>query len=414
MQRSIYTQRLQADQFEFRSNRFHGVLSKETSRQIVSVLEGGRLGIATGTMLSDAQVLTSEARGLCRFSRVVDYDFPVSGSSRLAARNTEVASIRDEQIVEFCETLIEALVKRYPGLTVDVTARRMRQEVGYENSLGVEHRGSEQTLTYGVAVHRSSEEDLFIDYRGFDHQVHTEAGAGEVEGYVERLEQQFPIVEFTNGDYPALLTAWNLEDFLTGFWQALDGKRLYEKQSPLCGRFGERLFDKRFSLSIEPQSQGTGGFDVEGVAAQSVRLVQEGVLRGGLYDLEYAQKCDERPSGLATGNLRMRFQTVPVSMPFGTHGLDQMMADAGRGLLILHCGEVSRTTNLKGDFSCGLDALYFDGGLVRGRVKNLNMAANVFDLLRDGLVDLGSEGERSPSLGVTAPHLHFRSLSFTA
>jgi predicted Zn-dependent protease len=127
-------------------------------------------------------------------------------------------------------------------------------------------------------------------------------------------------------------------------------------------------------LTIDPLTQGTGNFDFEGVAGREVKLVEAGVLRDGFYDLEYAKKCGTRASGLATGNLRDRFQTEPIRIPRGSERLDALIQDAGRGILIQHCSEMSRTTNLRGDFSCGLDALLFEDGQIRGRIKNLNMS----------------------------------------
>jgi PmbA protein len=412
MERAIYTHRTQTDQFDFIDNRFHGVLSKEVSRQVVSVLEGGHLGMATGTLLSNPEALTAEARRLCGFSRRVDYGFPKTGSSSQEPKNPGISQIPHSEIVDLCQSVVDTLLKRYPDVTVDVIARRTRSEVDYDNSHGVRHHGEEWTLSYVVVVQRSSEEDLFTDYAAFDHALHQDEERLVLERYVERLGRCFPVVEISGGEYPALILAQTLEQFLNGFWQALDGKRLYEKQSPLADRFGERLLDERFSLAIDPLALGDGNFDFEGVAARYLPLIERGVLTDGFFDLEYAQKCGRPESGLATGNLRDRFRNEPLRIPFGDRNADALLASAGRGILVQHCGEVARTTNLKGDFSCGLDALYFEGGEIKGRIKSLNMSGNVFELLRDGLAELSCEGERSPTLGVIAPHLLFKAVRF--
>jgi PmbA protein len=413
MERAVFTQRTQTDQFEVLDNRFHGVQSREVSRQVVTVLDDGRLGIATGTLLSDPDVLTREAQSLCRFSRRVDYGLPASGSSVCGPQNLGVGEIATEEIVDVCLGLVEALCKRYPEVTVDVIARRTRSEVTYENSHGVRHKGEERSLVYAVIVQRSTEEDLFSDYALFDHAVHGDAGGFALERHIEQLAQRFPIAETSSGELPALVLAQSLEQFLAGFWQALDGKRLFEKQSPLSDRFGQKLFDERFSLAIDPLSQGDGGFDVEGVASRPLPLVEGGVLKNAFFDLEYAPKCRQPLSGLATGNLRDRFRTSPLSIPFGARSQDQILGSVGPAVIVQHCPEVARTTNLEGDFSCGVDALYFDGRQVVGRIKNLNMSGNVLELFRTGLGELSSEGERSPSLGIVAPHILFRAIRFT-
>lgn len=413
MDRAIYTHHQHTEQFEFIDNQFHSALSKETSKQVVLALEDGRVGIATGTAQSDPETLTAEARRLCPFSRKVEYSLPSEGSSNHEPQNLDVPGITTEQIVDFSQAVIEAVLKAHPEMTVDVHAYKTRSEASYENSLGVRHHGLEHALVYVVNVQRSSEEDLFSDYRAFDHQVHGD-GFDALERHVAELARRLPIVEPPAGEPPALLLAQCLPSFLTAFWQALDGKRLFEKQSPFSEKFGQRLFDERFSLTIDPLTQGTGNFDFEGVAGREVKLVEAGVLRDGLYDLEYAKKCGTRASGLATGNLRDRFQTEPIRIPRGSETLDALIQDAGRGILIQHCSEMSRTTNLRGDFSCGLDALLFEDGQIRGRIKNLNMSGNVFTLLRDGLTALSGEGESSPTLGVIAPHLLIQGIRFTA
>jgi predicted Zn-dependent protease len=90
MERSLYTHRVRRDQVELLDNRFHGIFTKDVSRQVVTVLEDGRLGSASGTFLSDPEVLTAEARRLCPFSRQVAYGLPTEGQSDHPSQNQGV------------------------------------------------------------------------------------------------------------------------------------------------------------------------------------------------------------------------------------------------------------------------------------------------------------------------------------
>ncbi len=414
MDRAIYTTRVQTDEFQFTGGRFRGGISKETTRKLVSVLEDQRIGLAEGTLLSDTDKLTVQARELCPFSRKIDYAFPKIGSSDNEPRNQAVPKITDGEIRELCEDFIAKAKKSHPEFSVEIKAHRTTSERRYQNSHGVEHHGLEHFLIYSIDMERSTENDLFSQWELFDHQVHGEPGREKLFSVLEGIERQLPVRKIPNGLYPAVVLAHNHTSFLTGFWQALDSKEIYENRSPLQSRFEQEFFSPDFHLSIDPQSLGTRGFDIEGVAAKKLDLVSRGRLVDAFYDLEYGRKCGHEASGLATGIPRRRFQRTPLLIPPGSQTLADCLTGLDRAVIVRHCWEVARTTNPMGDFTCGLDALYVEQGKILGRVKNLNMTANIFELFKKDRVTFMSDGQFSPTLGIQAPHILVEGIRFTA
>jgi hypothetical protein len=71
-------------------------------------------------------------------------------------------------------------------MTVDVHAYKTRSEASYENCHGRPPPRPRARLVYVVNVQRSSEEDLFSDYRAFDHQVHGD-GSDVIERHIAEL-----------------------------------------------------------------------------------------------------------------------------------------------------------------------------------------------------------------------------------
>jgi predicted Zn-dependent protease len=106
------------------------------------------------------------------------------------------------------------------------------------------------------------------------------------------------------GAYRAVLETYAIGELLQYFaFDAFSGLALLEERSYLAGRVGEAMLDEKISLAddaLDPAGLPKQ-FDFEGVPKQRVELVEQGVLRGAVWDLATAAKAgdSERSSGHA-------------------------------------------------------------------------------------------------------------------
>jgi PmbA protein len=125
--------------------------------------------------------------------------------------------------------------------------------------------------------------------------------------------------EVEPGSYRAVLAPCALGELLQYFaFDTFSGLALLEERSYLSGRLGERRFDEKVSIyddSLDPRGLPKP-FDFEGVPKQRVPLVEQGVLRGAVWDLESAARArnGQRSTGHAAPPALRRWGPLPFAL----------------------------------------------------------------------------------------------------
>ena len=148
--------------------------------------------------------------------------------------------------------------------------------------------------------------------------------------------------ELAPGSYRAVLGPYALGELLQYFaYDAFSGLALLEERSYLSGRLGERHFDEKVSISddaLDPRGLPKP-FDFEGVPKERVPLVENGVLRGAVWDLASAARAgdSQRSTGHAPPPALRRWGPLPfaLSMAAGeAESIDELAEAIGDGIYI--------------------------------------------------------------------------------
>ena len=206
---------------------------------------------------------------------------------------------------------------------------------------------------------------------------------------VRDLAMSTQIVDSPSGRLPVLLDPGVFDAFLSPVTMGINGRRVAQGESPLAGRMDEPLLDAAITLIDNPHRDYGSAvcMDSDGVPTRVHRVVEDGVLKMFLYDLDTAAMVGAAP----TGNNGCGLYGMEIPPGQRTHeeiirSLDE--AIYVRGMLGFGQGNLAN-----GDFSANLSPGYLiKGGEIVGRVKNTMIAGNLFDILKDG-VELSSDYE---------------------
>jgi len=188
-----------------------------------------------------------------------------------------------------------------------------------------------------------------------------------------------------------------LEIFISPLIGSASSIAVQRGRSFLAGKIGEEIATKSLSILDDPTDirlAGAARFDREGQPARPFSIVEEGVLKGYLYNGYSAQVEGCKSTGHAAGGARSvpGLATHGLCLAPGDGGDKSAMFDAlGRGLLVQRfSGTVDPAS---GDFSgVAKSARWIEGGVVVRSLKETLISGNAFELLR-GALSLGSKSE---------------------
>ena len=369
------------------------------------LVAGGRVGVAGTTAgAPDIDELVARAAASADLGENLDLTFPpTSPLPHVPTFFHRAADASLDRLIAIGKGLVERLAR--DGCQVNVAIEREVGETAVGNSAGARggYRSTGVAVTADV-VRIASDDVLMIydQYVGGD--LPTDADLDALVRSIEmRLVPALTIVTPPDGALPVVFTPAGLAAIVLPLEQALSGKTVLQGSSPLAARVGEQVFDTRLSISddpLAPQGPASRPIDDECVASTATRLVEGGIVRAFVYDLETATRAKTRTTGNGRrgifGKPGIRYTNLivgtprPTSYPPGLGG--GLIADIQDGLVVDDLIGVGQGNVTAGGFSHPVGLAYrVQGGEITGRVKDAAVAGNVYELLKH-IGGFGSDG----------------------
>jgi PmbA protein len=199
---------------------------------------------------------------------------------------------------------------------------------------------------------------------------------------------------------------------------AFNGKEVLQGATPVSDKLGKQEFDPRLSIyddGTRDFSAGSAPVDDEGVATRRLPLIENGVVKNFIYDLESAAKAGKK----STGNGHRGLSSMPspgynaIIIEAGDKSLEEMIKGIEYGLLVdqtlgAWSGNV-RGGDISGNVHFGIK---IEKGELVGRVKDVMVAGNVFEALKN--ITAIENKCHTLTGGMCIPHILFSGLSVAA
>lgn len=182
---------------------------------------------------------------------------------------------------------------------------------------------------------------------------------------------------------------------------ALSGERVVKGRSPFADRVGEPIASSALHLvddPTDPRSFGADSHDGEGLACRRNVLLDDGVLRGFLFDSVTARRAGTASTASAVRSFRstpsVGHQALAVTP--GARSLEELVSSVDDGLLVqsltgLHSG----VNAVSGDISVGAEGLLIRSGVVGAPVREVTLASTLQRLLLE-VREVGADLEWLP------------------
>jgi len=258
-----------------------------------------------------------------------------------------------------------------------------------------------------VGVERIREGDIWLLYESQAVRRQEDLDRdGLVEKILMKLRWGAETVPAPAGKPPVLFLPSAVPVLFLPLTHGFSGLAVFLGTSPLKGKLGEKVFHKDFEVwddGLVPFGPRTRSFDDEGLPVGKLPLVEEGVVRNFYYDLRAAALSGAEPTGnglkggpFSEGGFRAPPGPAPrnIVVKPGEGSLEELIREMKEGLIVGEVIGLGQGNIQSGAFSNNVAVGFVvRGGKVVGRVKNTMIFGNAYEVLREGLIQIGGEPE---------------------
>lgn len=388
----------------YRAGKLRSSEVQETSGVSIRAIKDGKLGFYSTTDLTDQNKLLESTLTSAQFGGEATFEFAkVAQGEPFDGYSTETARLDIQELSEFSRELaakIESITDRNEVM-VEVDFSRTSYDQHLANSNGVSQKDRRTALSGAVSIQQVRGDDVFMTYNAHSAVTPEDAFNHLTEKVLEQLglAQKNVKLSVLDGELPIVLTPAGSFLLFYPFMLGLSGKNAHLGISPLSSKIGEQIVDPRITLIDEPivaNRPGSAGVDDEGVPTKPITFLDKGVLTGFFHNLKTAGEAHAESTGHGKrgllGQPGASFHNPMIQggdVPF-----KEMIKDIKEGLLIDSLLGLGQTNLLAGAFSNPVNVAFkIENGELVGRVKDVSIAGNTYELLKDSLGGVSQEVE---------------------
>ncbi|OHX11272.1 metalloprotease PmbA [Chromobacterium sphagni] len=310
--------------------------------------------------LADPQLLADDLSDLDLFH---PWQLPVEQAIELARRCEDSARA------------VDARISNSEGASVSVQA----SQFVYANSHGFRggFASSRHSLSAAVVAEEGGvmQRDYWYSSARHRDDLAPVEEIGRIAG--ERAVRRLGGRRVKTGQYPVLFEAPVAMSLIGHLTAAISGGSLYRKSSFLLDSLGKPVMSKQVVIDEDPfllRGLASSSFDNEGVATQSRRLVDEGVLQGYLLSSYSARKLGMQTTGNAGGAHNLIVHSTGESF-------QELLSQMGSGLLVTELlGQGVNTVT--GDYSRGAAGFWVENGVIAYPVEEITIAGHLGEMFQ--------------------------------
>jgi len=376
----------------FENDKLKSVRSSQGTGMSVKIIADGKVGSSHTTDIDDVDGVVARALEAVEFGSPAHFTFPgPQEGPGVKVYDDAVLPLTKDEMVCIGEEMM-TLVKDYNSeILVSAGVSKSVGKSQFANSAGMEH--TSEATSFGVWVNGQwiRGTDILWAGHGFGWKKREIDHVGIARKAIALFKMAENIAPIKSGDMPVIFAPEGANVLLLALRLGFNGKNVFLGSSPLAGKLGERIADERFSIIDNPlldYAGGTSKYDGEGVPHQVTPLIEGGVLKNFLYDLDTAGRAGTRSTGNGVGcdptNLIIKEGDAPY---------EEMVKNTKEGLLVYNVLGLGQGNPMSGEFSVNVELGYkIENGEVVGRVKDVMLAGNTYDALKN-IVAIGDKAE---------------------
>ncbi len=385
-------QQSEATGVSFENDKLKSAISSQKTEINLKVILDGKIGVSTTTDLHDLDGVVERALAAAQFGSPAHFQFSgFQPKPAVKVCDDRIASIPKIEMVQTGQGMLERVKAYNPEILVSCGSQKHVQKTEYANSAGGRLADESTDYKAGVFGQWIRGQDMLFAW----HNLGSRKYDIDPEALTDRTIEWFRLAERTasvqSRNMPVIFTPHGLIVLLLSIQMGLDSKNVLLGESPLADKLEKQVADPRFTLVDDPLidwAPGSSTFDDEGLPRRVTPLIESGVVQQFVYDLDTAGRAGKQPTGHGSGRWPTNWAISPGDTPY-----EDMIRSTRQGLLVHSVMGLGQGNPISGEFSVNVSLGYkIENGEIAGRVKDVMLAGNVYDALKD-IAAIGDQPE---------------------
>jgi len=358
----------------------------------VRVIKNGRLGFTSSNDESKVDEIFKTAEELSNYGEEIDISFPKNPPAirNINLYDESLEKVDEYDMVNLGEMIVKSLKELDRDISVNLEIEKTLIRKSIINSNGLD-------VSFGKTIWGFSVEGMYIQPDEsllwlYDSKYSTKYSIdfSDVVSYIRNMylfSKQNATIQ--KGQYPIIFSPLSFSILLDILSVSLSGENVFKGISPLRDRLRDQVLSEKFTLVDDPLLEEgifSQPFDDEGVLTNHKEIISNGVLNSFIYDLRTAYLMNTT----STGNGFRDYDSLPkpsfsnVVVPNSETSLNNLISQVDRGLIVYNVLGGGQSNINAGEFSVNVElGSLIEGGKIVGRVKNVMLFGNVFDLFKN-------------------------------
>ena len=373
----------ETSEVNFENDRLKSAESSQRTDIQVKVMLDGKVGTSSTTDPGDVEGVVKRALEAAEFGSPAHYSLPAAQPApQVKTYDPALLPLGKPEMIQMGQGMMEMIKASNAEILASAGLNKNLVKNEFANSAGAVFADEHTDFNIGAGGQLVRGTDIL--YAG--HSVGQKHRQVDAEDIAERAIQYFRMAEriapLQSGELPVIFTPRGFVAILLSLLLGVDGKNVFLGESPLGDKLGQAIADPRFSLVDDPTlafGANSSAFDDEGLPRKATPLVENGVLRNFLYDLDTAGRAGVAPTGHGSRRRPTNLVIAAGDTPYA-----EMLRGVKQGLLVHDFLGLGQGNPINGEFSMNVFLGYkIEDGEIVGRVKDVMMAGNAYEALKD-------------------------------
>jgi len=368
---------------DFENDRLKSAESSQRTNIDLKVIVNGQVGVSSTTDPRDVDGLVGRALEAAQFGSKAHFEIPEPQNlNPVDIFDPNLLPLEKPEMIHMGQQMMDMIKSYNPEILAGAAVNKTIYKIEYANSKGAIYEAEHTDFNVGAGGQLVRGTDILFAGHGIGQkkrEVDTEEVASKAIEFFRMAEKPATV---KSGEMPVIFMPEGLVLLLLSLGLAIDGKNVLLGSSPLRGKLGQQIADPRLTIVDDPFIKfgpRTSAFDDEGTPRQITPIIENGVLKNFIYDLDTAGRAGARPTGHGSGRRLTNMIINPGDTPY-----DDMLKGIDNGLLVNDFLGLGQGNPINGEFSVNVFLGYkIENGKIAGRVKDVMLAGNAFTALKN-------------------------------